>query len=152
MSPAKQRSPHHRITTVPTSCVPVPSVSVPFYPSPSLFSPSTNSLPLLSQHYSFCIFCQKTWHGPTNACSLPRSSRIVTAFLEGTPEERLALERRYGKANIERLVKVVEEDRVNREWLERNTIECADCRVRVEKSAGCNHMSCELFDASFCRL
>lgn len=63
-----------------------------------------------------------------------------TAMPEGS-QGRLLLERRYGRANILRLVAKAEEDRANREWLENSTMACPFCHVRVQKSMGCNHVS-----------
>ena len=50
------------------------------------------------------------------------------------------MERRYGKKNLKRLVVKYEEDRANREWLEKSTKACPSCHVHVEKSMGCNHV------------
>lgn len=62
--------------------------------------------------------------------------------METTKESglRKSMERRYGKRNLERLVSKYEEDRANREWLERSTMSCPSCHVHVEKSMGCNHV------------
>ena len=54
------------------------------------------------------------------------------------------LQRRYGTGNLEKLVRKFEEDRANREWLDKSTMACPGCGVRTEKSMGCNHV-CHLF-------
>lgn len=61
------------------------------------------------------------------------------ALEEGSPK-RLALEHRYGKANIIRLVAKFEEDKSNAEWFKASTMACPGCHISVEKSAGCNHV------------
>lgn len=55
-------------------------------------------------------------------------------------EERTSLQRRFGKGNLEKLVRQFEEDRANREWLDKSTMACPGCGVHTEKSAGCNHV------------
>ncbi|SCZ87471.1 BZ3500_MvSof-1268-A1-R1_Chr2-2g04937 [Microbotryum saponariae] len=77
-------------------------------------------------------------------------SAIVTQFLSGSPSTQAALEHRYGKANIRRLVAVFEEERLNREWMDRMTMKCPGCDVGVEKSQGCNHMQCSRCSSHFC--
>jgi E3 ubiquitin-protein ligase RNF14 len=64
-------------------------------------------------------------------------------FEEGS-EGRTLLQRRFGKGNLEKLVRQFEEDRANREWLDKSTMACPGCGVHTEKSAGCNHV-CDFF-------
>ena len=54
--------------------------------------------------------------------------------------ERTALQHRFGKGNLEKLVRQFEEDRANREWLDKSTMACPGCGVHTEKSMGCNHV------------
>ncbi|GAA6036550.1 hypothetical protein JCM8097_003564 [Rhodosporidiobolus ruineniae] len=100
--------------------------------------------------YSFCQFCRRAWHGSRNACALPQSSAIVQAYLDGTDEERKALEARYGVANLRRLVAAHEEEKALQEYLEKNTTQCPGCSVPIQKSHGCNHMSCGKCQTHFC--
>ncbi|GAA5821790.1 hypothetical protein JCM3770_000146 [Rhodotorula araucariae] len=100
--------------------------------------------------YSFCQFCKVAWHGYRNACSLPQSSTIVSSYLEGDESVRRSLEARYGASNIKRLVAAFEEERALREWLDKNATECPGCGAWVNKSAGCNHMTCSKCACHFC--
>ncbi|GAA5946642.1 hypothetical protein JCM10213_006658 [Rhodosporidiobolus nylandii] len=100
--------------------------------------------------YSFCQFCRRAWHGVRNACALPQSSAIVQAYLDGSPTERQALETRYGAANLKRLVAAYEEERALQEWLQQNATECPGCSCYVNKSSGCNHMTCAKCATHFC--
>uniref|UniRef100_A0A0K3CAK7 RBR-type E3 ubiquitin transferase n=1 Tax=Rhodotorula toruloides TaxID=5286 RepID=A0A0K3CAK7_RHOTO len=100
--------------------------------------------------YSFCVFCRHGWHGARNACALPQSSAIVSAYLSGTDDERRTLELRYGTANVKRLVAAYEEEKALQEWLAKNSTPCPGCRTPIEKSHGCNHMSCGRCGAHFC--
>ncbi|OCF41788.1 hypothetical protein I317_04394 [Kwoniella heveanensis CBS 569] len=88
--------------------------------------------------FSFCLYCNATWHGPHTPCAFPQTSLIVTEYLS-YPEDsegRKKMELRRGKANIERMVAKHLEDEANKQWLEGKTRACAGCGVRVEKRCG----------------
>ena len=81
-------------------------------------------------------------HGPITDCPLAATEEFVQEYIslpEGSAE-RVLIERRYGKANVLRLVAKFQEELANRQWLERSTTSCPNCRVPVEKSLGCNHV------------
>ena len=63
---------------------------------------------------------------------------------EGSPE-RTALERKYGKGTITKLVATWENELANQKWIQDSTMACPGCRVNVEKSLGCNHVSLGVF-------
>ncbi|GAA5825953.1 hypothetical protein JCM11251_000066 [Rhodosporidiobolus azoricus] len=100
--------------------------------------------------YSFCLFCRSTWHGVRNQCALPQSSAIVTSYLAGDATEKASLEMRYGAANLKRLVAAYEEERLLREWLEENATRCPGCDIPIEKSHGCNHVTCAKCQTHLC--
>ncbi|KAI9512666.1 RWD-domain-containing protein [Russula earlei] len=105
-----------------------------------------------SCNYAFCSFCKRTWHGPLSDCPIQIAERLVIEYKEttvGSPV-RKRMEQRHGKRNLERLVRKYEEDRANREWLEKSTMACPRCHVHVEKSMGCNHMTCSKCKQHFC--
>ena len=54
------------------------------------------------------------------------------SYPEGS-EERIRLEMKKGKGNLERLVAKFREDEENKNWLQERTRACAGCGVRVEK-------------------
>ncbi|WVW82357.1 hypothetical protein I302_104364 [Kwoniella bestiolae CBS 10118] len=102
--------------------------------------------------YSFCLYCNATWHGPHTPCAFPQTSFIVSEYLgypEGS-EGRRRMEVKRGKANLERMVRQYLEDEANKSWMESKTSPCSGCGVRVEKSHGCNHMTCGRCNAHFC--
>ncbi|KAG9029063.1 translation termination inhibitor protein itt1 [Tulasnella sp. JGI-2019a] len=86
--------------------------------------------------FSFCLACRKTWHGPLIACSSV-NDELIQSYLSAEPksEERLRIEKQYGKKLIDRLVIEYEEARQNKEWMEANTMHCPGCTTKVEKSA-----------------
>lgn len=91
--------------------------------------------------FSFCMLCKRSWHGLA-PCSSDITSKFLEQYMtleEGHPE-RIALERRFGKAQLARLVSKMQEDEENRKWLEQSTTKCPNCLVSCEKSYGCNHV------------
>jgi len=91
--------------------------------------------------YSFCILCKRSWHGLA-PCSGDITAKFVEQYmsLEVGDPEKLVLERRFGKAQLSRLVEKLKEDLENKKWLEQSTTQCPNCLVSVEKSVGCNHV------------
>lgn len=103
--------------------------------------------------FAFCRWCAKSWHGKS-PCELSAVSKLASAWLSSAPdsEERAALIRKYGAANILRLVRTYEEERANRAWLSFHTTRCPHCGASVEKSHGCNHLTCVRCLVHFCHL
>ncbi|KAG2160088.1 uncharacterized protein EDB93DRAFT_1113386 [Suillus bovinus] len=103
--------------------------------------------------FVFCVFCRRTWHGPISECPLEVTESFVMEYLglEEGDVRRCEIERRWGKRNVLRLVLKYEE-RLNREWMSRCSTSCPGCGVRVEKSMGCNHMTCIKCNQHFCYL
>jgi E3 ubiquitin-protein ligase RNF14 len=88
-----------------------------------------------SCQYSFCLYCSATWHGPHAPCAFTTASVIVEEYLsypEGSPE-RLKMEIRRGKRNIEKMIAKWQEDEENKKWMEEKTMPCSGCGVRVER-------------------
>lgn len=81
-------------------------------------------------------------HGPHTNCSLTFSKEFVLKYMElkEGSEGRKLLQRRFGKGNLEKLVRQFKEDKANMEWLEKSTMACPGCGVHTEKSVGCNHV------------
>ncbi|EJD55432.1 hypothetical protein AURDEDRAFT_78542 [Auricularia subglabra TFB-10046 SS5] len=104
--------------------------------------------------FSFCSFCKRTWHGPVAACAANTSLAIVTEYMalpEGSPESRL-MEVRYGKRNLQRLVAAYKEEQANKQYFEMSTRACPGCSTKIQKSMGCNHMTCARCGTHFCYL
>ncbi|KAK0555947.1 hypothetical protein OC846_001499 [Tilletia horrida] len=103
--------------------------------------------------FAFCRWCLKAWHGKT-PCELSAVSKLASTWLASAPDspERAALVRKYGLTNITRLVAAYEEERANRAWLSARTTRCPHCSCSVEKSEGCNHLTCVRCGMHFCFL
>ncbi|EJD04378.1 uncharacterized protein FOMMEDRAFT_167576 [Fomitiporia mediterranea MF3/22] len=102
--------------------------------------------------FSFCSFCKNTWHGPLSECPKSVTHALIMEYLglpEGSPG-RAALERKFGKGVVLRLVKAYEDEKSTNEWLQGSTTSCPGCNIAVEKSTGCNHMMCVKCNQHFC--
>lgn len=88
-----------------------------------------------------------TRHGPHTPCPLPLTSKFILNYLLALPDssDRRAIERRYGRSNVLKLVRQYEEEQENRKWMDLSTMACPGCEIRVEKSMGCNHVRTTLF-------
>ncbi|KAL4251054.1 hypothetical protein ABKN59_006187 [Abortiporus biennis] len=102
--------------------------------------------------YSFCAYCKHGWHGPISPCPIYVTDTFVTEYikLENGTREKEMMERRYGKSRLQKLVKQYEEEQATKDWLSESTTSCPNCRVSVEKSMGCNHMTCSKCGQHFC--
>ncbi|KIY63681.1 hypothetical protein CYLTODRAFT_425899 [Cylindrobasidium torrendii FP15055 ss-10] len=102
--------------------------------------------------YSFCATCKHGWHGPISPCIASATNELVQQYLattEGSMEREMLL-RQYGRSYVEKLLKRWEEEQANNKLLESSTTACPGCSVRVEKSMGCNHMTCFKCKQHFC--
>lgn len=102
-----------------------------------------------SCQFSFCRYCNNTWHG-TAACPLPSTTSFLQKYMASEGAERLGFERRYGRKQLARMVEEWEEQQANKDWFDKFTRACPGCQTRVNKSAGCNHMTCSKCQAHFC--
>lgn len=102
--------------------------------------------------YSFCAFCKRTWHGPLTDCPISFAETFLIEYMELPVDspKRVNIERRFGKTNLRRMVAKYEEEQMNKKWLEDSTMACPGCHVHVEKSLGCNHMTCSKCGQHFC--
>ncbi|KEI39815.1 uncharacterized protein L969DRAFT_86399 [Mixia osmundae IAM 14324] len=100
--------------------------------------------------FSFCVFCRRTWHGTSQTCLMSKSNAIVQQYLDGDDAVKARLELQYGARNMQRLVKLHEEQRANQEYLDATTTACPECSIPIEKSEGCSHMLCNRCRTHFC--
>lgn len=103
--------------------------------------------------FTFCCYCRKTYHGPVTACPTSTTHQFVRAYAQTAENssEKLALERKYGRKYLQRLLSEFVEAESNRRIIESTSQACPNCFVRTEKISGCNHMSCRC-NFHFCYL
>ncbi|PWN38138.1 uncharacterized protein FA14DRAFT_116753 [Meira miltonrushii] len=101
--------------------------------------------------YTYCVYCQKAWHYG-NPCNIVSNTALIEAYQNTTEGsmERKTMEMKYGKANLERMVRTFEEERSNRAWIEANSQKCPCCHINITKLMGCNHMTCKACNTHFC--
>lgn len=83
-------------------------------------------------------------HGPISSCPISVTETLVIEYmaLPSDSPARAVIERRFGRANVLRLVAIYEEEQLNKKWIADSTMACPQCGINVEKSMGCNHMTC----------
>ncbi|KAJ7462612.1 hypothetical protein B0H11DRAFT_2053559 [Mycena galericulata] len=102
--------------------------------------------------FSFCAFCKRTWHGAVQECPISQAETVVLEYL-ASPEdsqERKLMELRFGKTILRKLVARYQEEQLNKKWLADSTMACPGCSLNIEKSLGCNHMTCARCKMHFC--
>ena len=108
----------------------------------TLFVLFVGALGMLSYIIPVSLLIITIRHGPHTPCPLPLTSKFILDYLSAPPDssDRRAIERRYGRSNVLKLVRQHEEEQENRKWMDSSTMACPSCEVRVEKSMGCNHV------------
>ncbi|CAG2119088.1 unnamed protein product [Medioppia subpectinata] len=101
--------------------------------------------------YAFCKNCNFTYHG-FDPCSIFRDAQqrklILEKYTYATAEEKLEIEKVYGKKQIASALEEAATDK----WMEDMSKRCPHCRASIEKSDGCNKMSCWRCNTCFCWL
>lgn len=88
--------------------------------------------------FAFCILCQRSWHGD-GPCS-----DFKQKWDAASPEERAALEERFGAGAIAEMQSSA--------WIASVTQACPCCRASTEKNGGCNHITCAKCAHEWCWL
>lgn len=90
--------------------------------------------------FSFCSLCMSNWH-PGQNCMTPEAKlRILQA-------------RRQGRAAGEEMVKQERElinECLDMEYIKKEAKQCPTCKIAVQKSEGCNKMTCLNCGGFFC--
>ena len=76
------------------------------------------------------------YHGTKSRCVFSQASSIVDKYVNGDDVEKAALELRYGKTNLKRMVEMYLEEQANAAWIKQNTTNCPDCQLDIERSMG----------------
>lgn len=97
--------------------------------------------------FTFCLTCRRVSHG-INPCETQNTAKLAEKYMQATPQEKIALEKRYSK----KYLAVVVTEAQTKEWLQQNTKRCPQCRTDIQKSEGCNKMQCWKCGTRFCYL
>ena len=99
--------------------------------------------------FAFCSLCKLTFHGVSPCVFRPEQvKRLRIEYEKASPSEKLFLERRYGKNRIRQMI----DELVSEEWMQSNSKLCPRCGAHIQKSEGCNKMTCTKCRSHFCWL
>ncbi|EJS42519.1 itt1p [Saccharomyces arboricola H-6] len=109
-------------------------------------------------HFVFCFDCLHAWHGYNNKCgkkvTIPKD--IIEEYMDDNStsgERKQELKVKYGKRTLELEVNdYLAEAMLNLAIQEEgsNLQRCPRCKVVVERSEGCNKMTCGMCGTLFC--
>ncbi|XP_015907453.1 E3 ubiquitin-protein ligase RNF14-like [Parasteatoda tepidariorum] len=97
--------------------------------------------------FAFCPYCKMAYHGVA-PCTFKSEQKkaIFEQYMSGDSEVKEQLEKRHGKRAIKALV----EDSLSESWKNSNSKSCPSCKASIEKSDGCNKMTCFKCATFFC--
>eukprot|EP00079_Xenopus_tropicalis_P015345 XP_004912890.1 PREDICTED: E3 ubiquitin-protein ligase RNF14 [Xenopus tropicalis] len=100
-------------------------------------------------NYAFCTLCKMTYHG-VSACKLSAEKLMAlrNEYLEADEAGKQFMEKRYGKRMIQKALEEME----SKEWLEENAKSCPRCGTNIQKTEGCNKLTCTGCKQYFCWL
>lgn len=100
--------------------------------------------------FCFCVLCRQTWHGIMPCKLLPGDLKILHETWENIDEaERNHLALMYGgRKKLEHAFQELESNK----WVQHNAKGCPSCFAKIQKSEGCNKMTCTQCMKYFCWL
>ncbi|SPO25967.1 related to ring finger protein 14 [Ustilago trichophora] len=107
----------------------------------------------LSCGFAFCAWCSRSWHGPTS-CPVSFQSELIKRYLSlpASSPDRALMEQKFGRKTLETMARKYEEEQQTQQWLSDYTTPCPTCGIAIEKSYGCNHMTCKSCQTHYCYL
>ncbi|XP_011151656.1 E3 ubiquitin-protein ligase RNF14 [Harpegnathos saltator] len=99
--------------------------------------------------YAFCVRCKMVYHG-VEPCKISSAEkqRLVNEYQSASNEKKAEMEQRYGKKQLQTLI----ENTMSENWINDNSHNCPHCKSAIEKSDGCNKMTCSHCGTYFCWL
>lgn len=105
--------------------------------------------------FAFCFICQRSWHG-TAYCAVKDLQRTIEDYIRardrGDQKKVTELEFRYGAKVLARLVLDYENEAESIKWKKENASACPTCGTDIERTEGCNHITCSTCGTHFCYL
>jgi E3 ubiquitin-protein ligase RNF14 len=105
--------------------------------------------------FAFCSVCKRSWHGYYEYCRMQEPPVEVVEQYANTDDEdtKRLIESQWGKRNMVKYVKEYHDEKAFREYMEsNNNRHCPTCATPIEKSMGCNKMTCGICHTFFCFL
>ncbi|XP_048016457.1 E3 ubiquitin-protein ligase RNF14-like [Megalobrama amblycephala] len=110
-----------------------------------IIEPDTNMGICPSCQFVFCTLCKRTYHGLSN-CKEYELRRLRDEYLAASEKEREELEKSYEK----QLIQWAADESLTEDWLKDNSKQCPSCGINIQKTMGCNKMTCSSCKQYFC--
>jgi E3 ubiquitin-protein ligase RNF14 len=104
--------------------------------------------------FAFCRKCQRSWHGYYTKCNNRLTPEVIVAYIDDEPQgERVRLEMIFGRGFMARVAREYIVDKEFEEYKATMNIQsCPECDTPIERSSGCNKMTCTKCRTPFCFL
>merc|ERR1719266_2741078 len=99
--------------------------------------------------YAFCIYCRSGYHG-LDPCRIDSKEKrqLIQEYMSADANRKHDLEKRYGRIQMRRMVDTLLDD----QYLRDNASKCPNCNTFIQKTEGCNKMTCLKCNTYFCYL
>ncbi|KAE8748053.1 hypothetical protein FOCC_FOCC005248 [Frankliniella occidentalis] len=97
--------------------------------------------------YTFCTLCRMGYHG-IDPCRLKIDSGLIAEYESASAERKRFLEKKHGRRTLQNLL----DTGYSEQWIKGNSKKCPHCQTAIEKSDGCNKMTCWKCNTFFCWL
>ncbi|XP_056121967.1 E3 ubiquitin-protein ligase RNF14-like [Rhinichthys klamathensis goyatoka] len=110
-----------------------------------MIEPDANMGICPSCRFVFCTLCKRTYHG-LSLCKEAELRRLKDEYLAASEKEKELLEKEMEQQLIQR----VKDEALSEDWVMDNTKLCPSCHVNIQKTMGCNKMTCSSCWQYFC--
>eukprot|EP00092_Neocalanus_flemingeri_P032850 GFUD01035727.1.p1 GENE.GFUD01035727.1~~GFUD01035727.1.p1 ORF type:complete len:851 (+),score=264.61 GFUD01035727.1:38-2590(+) len=116
---------------------------------PTMIDRETNMGQCPACQLAFCIYCKATYHG-VSPCKFKSAEQrtILERYKNSTGEERIFLEKRYGKKQLATMSATL----ASEDYMASHARQCPHCNAPIEKNEGCNKITCWRCNTNFCWL
>lgn len=99
--------------------------------------------------FCFCVLCRRAWHGVSPCKMIPSDLKELRETWEELDlGDRHTLEKQYGKERLRQAFQEYD----SFQWIESNAKRCPTCSAKIQKTQGCNKMTCTHCHGHFCWL
>jgi len=97
--------------------------------------------------FAFCIYCKASFHG-LDPCKINSAEHkaLLQEYLGADATRKAAMEKRYGARQLSTMAA----NFLSESYKSTNAKPCPNCRAPIEKSDGCNKMTCFKCQTNFC--
>jgi len=100
--------------------------------------------------FSFCVLCKHSWHGMGPCKLLPQDLKDLHEVWGTLDEaEKITVGKQYGGR---RKLELAFEEYESLKWVDKNSKQCPVCTAHIQKTDGCNKMTCTKCMNNFCWL